>query len=71
MIREADEDGDGLISYEEFARVIPLRPSTRFVRLVDLTSSPTVVMPPDDAQLPRRSGEEDVSVAPGRAADLP
>ena len=40
MIREADVDGDGLISYEEFVKVIPLCSSTRHMCLTDRPSSP-------------------------------
>ena len=60
MIREVDEDGDGQINYEEFVKVISLRSSTRFVRLIDLPSSPIVVMLPDDAQWQKRSGEDEI-----------
>lgn len=35
MIREADIDGDGLVNYEEFVKVVPFCSSVRCVRLVD------------------------------------
>jgi hypothetical protein len=40
MIREADVDGDGQVSYEEFVKVMPLDRSTRPLHLADLSLPP-------------------------------